>query len=189
MGVRCADNRGITFEDVRVPASQIVGALGEGFKVAMTAFDRTRPIVAASGVGLIRRCLDESLNYSMQRKAFNIPIIENQAIQFKVAKMATDFEVGKNVTFKAAKKIEERDESGSLLSSIAKKFSSAASLEAAIEAVQIFGGAGYSSDFAVEKLLRDSKILTIGEGTSEIQNLIIARNIINLFRDNHRFDI
>ena len=189
MGVRCADNRGITFEDVRVPASQIVGAPGEGFKVAMTAFDRTRPIVAASGVGLIRRCLDESLKYGMQRKAFNMPIIENQAIQFKIAKMTTDFEVGKNITFKAAKEIQENSESGSLFSSIAKRFSSTASVEAAIEAIQILGGAGYSSNFPVEKLLRDSKILTIGEGTSEIQNLIIAKRIINIFKENGHFDI
>ncbi|KAE9547764.1 hypothetical protein FO519_009020, partial [Halicephalobus sp. NKZ332] len=105
MGQRCSDTRGITFEDVRVPASQVVGAPGEGFKVAMKTFDKTRPLVAASAVGLIGRCLDEATKYSLERKTFGVPIIHHQAIQFILADIATNLELSRVLTYKAAREV------------------------------------------------------------------------------------
>jgi len=183
MGQRCSDTRGITFEDVRVPASQVVGAPGEGFKVAMKTFDKTRPLVAASAVGLIGRCLDEATKYSLERKTFGTPIVNHQAIQFILADMATNLELSRVLTYRAAREV-DLGRGGSYFASIAKRFASESAVEAASNAIQVFGGAGFNTEYPVEKLFRDSKIFTIYEGTSQVQRLVIGRQLLQKFKEN-----
>lgn len=178
MGQRASDTRGITFEDVRVPASSVVGRPGEGFVVAMKAFDESRPVIAALANGIAARCLDEATNYAVERKAFGKPIIENQGVSFMLADMAMNLELSRLITFKCAYEV-MNGSPDSYFSSIAKCFAADTANLAATNAVQIFGGNGYCRDYPVEKLMRDAKILQIYEGTSQIQRLIISRRIVN----------
>ncbi|EFO91338.1 hypothetical protein CRE_11989 [Caenorhabditis remanei] len=181
MGQKCSDTRTITFEDVRVPKENILGAPGAGFKVAMGAFDLTRPQVAAGAVGLAWRCLDESCKYALERNAFGTPIANHQAIQFMLADMAINLELSRLYTYRAAA---ESDAGGvsSYNASIAKCFAADTANIAAANACQIFGGAGFNCDYPVEKLMRDAKIYQIYEGTSQIQRIIIARTLLSHFR-------
>ncbi|CAL2033307.1 unnamed protein product [Caenorhabditis brenneri] len=183
MGQKCSDTRAITFEDVRVPKENILGEVGAGFKVAMGAFDLTRPQVAAGAVGLAWRCLDESLKYSLERTTFGTPIANHQAIQFMLADMAINLELSRLFTYKAAA---ESDAGGlvSYYASIAKCFASDTANDAATNACQIFGGAGFNCDYPVEKLMRDAKIYQIYEGTSQIQRVVIARHMLSNFSRN-----
>ncbi|KAJ1363325.1 putative medium-chain specific acyl-CoA dehydrogenase 10, mitochondrial [Parelaphostrongylus tenuis] len=178
LGQRCSDTRGITFEDVRVPAANVVGAPGEGFKVAMKTFDKTRPLVAALAVGLAARCLDEATTYSLERKTFGTQIANHQAIQFILADMAANVELARLITYKSACEVQE-NRPGSYYSSIAKLFASDSANQAATNAVQIFGGAGFNTEYPVEKLMRDAKIFQIYEGTSQIQRMVIARQLLS----------
>uniref|UniRef100_A0A2P2HYP6 Medium-chain specific acyl-CoA dehydrogenase, mitochondrial n=1 Tax=Hirondellea gigas TaxID=1518452 RepID=A0A2P2HYP6_9CRUS len=177
MGQRCSDTRGITFEDVRVPLENVLVGEGQGFKIAMGAFDRTRPPVAAGAVGLAQRALDEATKYAMERKTFGVPIISHQAISFMLADMAIELEAGRLLWQKAAYEV-DCGRRNTYFASIAKAFSSDAANKAASNAVQVFGGAGYNTEYPVEKLMRDAKIYHIYEGTSQIQRLIIARAIV-----------
>uniref|UniRef100_A0A1I7UUA3 medium-chain acyl-CoA dehydrogenase n=2 Tax=Caenorhabditis tropicalis TaxID=1561998 RepID=A0A1I7UUA3_9PELO len=180
MGQRCGDTRAITFEDVRVPKENVLGEPGSGFKVAMGAFDLTRPQVAAGAVGLAWRCLDESLKYSLERSAFGTPIANHQAIQFMLADMAINLELSRLYTYRAAA---ESDSGGvsSYNASIAKCFAADTANVAAANACQIFGGAGFNCDYPVEKLMRDAKIYQIYEGTSQIQRMVISRTLLQHF--------
>ncbi|CAB3409639.1 unnamed protein product [Caenorhabditis bovis] len=180
MGQRCSDTRVINFEDVRVPASQVLGAEGAGFKVAMRAFDMTRPGVAAAAVGLAWRCLDESIKYSLERKTFGTPIANHQAVQFMLSEMAMNLELSRLVTYRAAQDVDKGVRS-SYYASIAKCFASDTANQAASNAVQIFGGNGYNCEYPVEKLMRDAKIYQIYEGTSQIQKIVIARQLLSHF--------
>ncbi|CAJ0609752.1 unnamed protein product [Cylicocyclus nassatus] len=177
LGQRCSDTRGITFEDVRVPACNVIGAPGEGFKVAMRTFDLTRPLVAALATGLSARCLDEATKYSLERKTFGTPIANHQAVQFILADMAANVELARLMTYKSAYEVDQK-RTGSYYASIAKLFAADTANLAATNAVQVFGGAGFNSEYPVEKLLRDAKIFQIYEGTSQIQHLVIARNLL-----------
>lgn len=176
MGQRCSDTRGLTFEDVVVPAKNRLGEEGYGFKIAMQAFDHTRPPVAIGAVGLARRALDEALKYAQERKTMGQPIIGHQAVAFKFAEMAMQIEAGRLLTYKAASII-DRGQRNTFWASMAKASAGEAANRIAAEAVQIFGGNGFNTEYPVEKLMRDAKIYMIYEGTSEIQRLIISREL------------
>ncbi|CAO1325434.1 unnamed protein product [Diamesa hyperborea] len=176
MGQRASDTRGITFEDVRIPKENVLIGEGQGFKIAMGTFDKTRPPVAAGATGLAQRCLDESIKYSLERKAFGVPIAQHQAIQFLLADMAIGVETARLSYWRAAWEVDQ-GRRNSYEASISKAYSSDIANKIASDAVQIFGGNGFNCDYPVEKLMRDAKIYQIYEGTSQIQRLIIARNI------------
>lgn len=179
MGQRASDTRGITFEDVRVSDKNVLGKVGAGFKYAMGAFDKTRPGVASSAVGLAQRCLDESAMYSLQRKTFGTKIANHQAIQFMLADMATGIELSRLMVRKAAWDLDQ-GRRNTYYASIAKSFASDVANKSASDCVQIFGGNGYNSDYPAEKLMRDAKIYQIYEGTSQIQRMIICREYFDL---------
>ncbi|MGO9799736.1 MAG: acyl-CoA dehydrogenase family protein [Candidatus Binatus sp.] len=177
LGQRAADTGEIFFEDVRIPASALVGREGEGFKYAMATFDHSRPEISAIAIGIAQRALDECLKYSKQRSAFGQPIANFQAIQFMMADMAIQIEAMRLLTYKAAWLV-DRGEGANTISAYAKAFSADATMQITTDAVQIFGGYGYMKDYPVEKLMRDAKLLQIYEGTSQIQRVVIARNLL-----------
>lgn len=177
MGQKCSDTRGIVFQDVEVPAENLLGTEGHGFKIAMGAFDHTRPPVAIGAVGLARRCLDEALKYSLERKAFGTTISSFQAIQFLLADMAQQIEAGRYLTYKSAAEIDKGNRN-TYYASMAKAFTADAANKIANDAVQVFGGNGFNSEYPVEKLMRDAKIYQIYEGTSQIQRVIVSRELL-----------
>ncbi len=177
MGQRASNTVFITFEDVEVPADHRLGGEGEGFKLAMKTFDRTRPGIAAGAVGISRRALDESQRYAKERKAFGRPLAELQAIQFMLADMVKEIQATRLLTWHAAWKVDQ-GQRNTLECSIAKLFGADSAMRITTDAVQIFGGYGYSKEYPVEKLMRDAKVLQIYEGTSQIQRIIIARQIL-----------
>jgi len=177
LGQRAADTAEIFYEDVRVPASALVGREGEGFKYAMGTFDRSRPEIGAIAIGISQRALDECLKYSRQRSAFGQPISSFQAIQFMMADMAIEIEASRLLTYKAAWLV-DKGETPNAISSYSKAFSADACMQITTNAVQIFGGYGYMKEYPVEKLMRDAKLLQIYEGTSQIQRVVIARDLL-----------
>jgi len=177
MGQKCSDTRVITFEDVEVPKENVLGKEGAGFKVAMGAFDTTRPGVAAGAVGLAWRALDEAAKYSMERKTFGTQIANHQGVSFMLADMAINLELARLMTYKAADQVDKGVRS-SYYASIAKAFAADKAMEGALNAVQIFGGNGFNTEYPVEKLMRDAKIYQIYEGTSQIQRLVIGRELL-----------
>lgn len=176
LGQRASDTRGITFEDVKVPEKYRLGKEGDGFKIAMSAFDHTRPTVASGAVGVARRAMDESIQYAMTRKTFGAPIASYQAISFMIADMAKDIEAARCLVRQAAWMI-DKGERNTLFAAYAKAFAADMAMKVTTDAVQVFGGYGYSEEYPVEKLMRDAKIYQIYEGTSQIQRLIIAKEI------------
>lgn len=181
MGQRASDTRGITFDNVLIPKENLLVKEGAGFKIAMTVFDKTRPPVGAIGIGLAQRALDEATRYALERKTFNTEIINHQAVQFMLANMVVGIETARLVTLKAASMFDEGLRN-SLHASVAKYWAAEVANKSATDAVQIFGGAGYNTEYPVEKLMRDAKIIQIYEGTAQIQNLIIARNHVANFK-------
>lgn len=176
MGQRASDTRGISFSDVRVPAANLVGAEGQGFKIAMAAFDHTRPPVAMGAVGLAQRAMEESLRYSSERMAFGKPILKNQAISFMIADMAKDIEAARLLVYRSAWEIDQ-GRRNTKYAAYAKAFAADMAMQVATNAVQIHGGNGYNNEYPVEKLMRDAKIFQIYEGTSQIQRLIIVKEL------------
>ncbi|XP_071115631.1 medium-chain specific acyl-CoA dehydrogenase, mitochondrial-like isoform X2 [Haliotis cracherodii] len=174
MGQRASDTRGITFEDVVVPAENVLGQEGVGFKIAMGAFDKTRPPVAAGAVGLAQRALDEATRYSMERKTMGKFICEHQAVSFILAEMAIGVETARLAMHRSAWEIDQ-GRRNTYFASIAKALAGDVANKCATDAVQVFGGNGFNSDYPVEKLMRDAKIYQIYEGTAQIQRMIIAR--------------
>jgi len=179
LGQRCSDTRAITFENVRVPKSHLIGKVGEGFKIAMKTLDRTRPPIAAGAVGAARSALQHSVKYSKERRQFNQSISSFQAIQFMLADMATKVEAGRLLCQRAGWLLDRGDfEAANLASAHAKRFSADMAMEVAIDAVQVFGGYGYTKEYPVEKIMRDVKLVQIYEGTSQIQRVVIARELL-----------
>ncbi|MCA9675001.1 MAG: acyl-CoA dehydrogenase family protein [Kofleriaceae bacterium] len=177
MGQRASNTTDVIFEDVKVPKSALLGTEDGGFKVAMKTFDRSRPWIAAGACGVIRRALDESRGYALERKTFGVPIAQHQAIQFMLAEMAIAYETTRLLTHKAAWSV-DRGDLNSIVSSYAKAYGADAAMRVTTDAVQIFGGYGYTKEYPVEKLMRDAKLLQIYEGTSQIQRMVIARNLL-----------
>ncbi|XP_061587921.1 medium-chain specific acyl-CoA dehydrogenase, mitochondrial [Cololabis saira] len=174
MGQRCSDTRGITFEDVRIPKENVLIAEGAGFKIAMGAFDNTRPPVAAGATGLAQRALDEATSYALERKTFGKLIAEHQAVSFLLAEMAMKVELARMGYQRSAWEVDQ-GRKNTYYASIAKAFAGDIANQVATDAVQVFGGNGFNSEYPVEKLMRDAKIYQIYEGTAQIQRLIIAR--------------
>jgi len=176
MGQRASNTTDVIFEEVKLSKKNVVGVEGEGFKVAMRTFDRTRPWIAAGAAGLIRRCLDECRQYAVDRKAFGNPIAQYQAVQFMLADMAIAYESTRLLCHKAAWAIDS-GKPDSIVSSYAKAHGADAAMKVATDAVQVFGGYGYTKEYPVEKLMRDAKLLQIYEGTSQIQRMVIAKHV------------
>ena len=179
MGQRASNTTDVIFEEVKLTKKNVVGVEGDGFKVAMKTFDRSRPWIAAGAAGLIRRAMDESRNYALERKTFGVPIAQHQAVQFMLAEMAIAYETTRLLCHKAAASI-DGGKIDSIVSSYAKAYGADAAMRVSTDAVQIFGGYGYTKEYPVEKLMRDAKLLQIYEGTSQIQRMVIARQMLGL---------
>lgn len=177
LGMRASDTTQLTFENCKVPAENLLGEEGMGFIDSMKLLEGGRISIAALSVGLAQGCLDASLKYSQERKQFGKKISDFQTTQFKLANMQTNIEAARLLTLKAAD-MKDKSIPNTKESAIAKLFSSEIAEKAASEAVQIFGGYGFTKDYPVEKFYRDVKLLTIGEGTSEIQRIVIARDLL-----------
>jgi len=182
MGQRCSDTRGISFEDVVVPKENVLGAEGAGFKIAMGAFDRTRPPVAAGAVGLAQRALDEATKYSLERKTFGNLISDHQAVAFMLADMAINVECARLITQRSAWEIDQGHRN-TYYASCAKAFAADIANKAAADCVQVFGGNGFNTEYPAEKLMRDAKIYQIYEGTAQIQRLIISRELFAMAKN------
>jgi len=177
LGMRASETAEMIFEDCRVPDENRLGEVGEGFVQSMKVLDGGRISIAALSLGIAKGAFDASVKYSKERQQFGKPISEFQAIGFKLADMATEIEAAELLIMQSAD-LKNRGEKVTKQSAFAKYYASEVCVRAATEAVQIFGGYGYTKDFPVEKFYRDSKLCTIGEGTSEIQKLVIGREIL-----------
>jgi acyl-CoA dehydrogenase len=177
LGQRASDTAVLHLDEVKVPKANLLAPEGQGFKLAMETFNQTRPDIAAGASGVMRRALDESIAYAKERKTFGVPIAQHQLIQAMIADMAIRLEATRLLYQKAAYNLDHgvRDP---IVSSYAKAFGADAAMQTTIDAVQIFGGNGYVKEYPVEKLMRDAKVLQIYEGTSQIQRLVIARNLL-----------
>jgi acyl-CoA dehydrogenase len=179
MGQRCSDTRGVNFIDVRVPIENLIGGVENGgWMNAMQAFDHSRPMLAAHAVGNARGAMEEAFNYSLERESFGQPIIRHQSISFMLADMATKIEAGRLLTHKAAFTLDS-GASATLEAAHAKRFAADMCMEVTTDAVQIFGGYGYSEEFPVARRMRGAKIYQIFGGTSQIQRMIISREMQN----------
>jgi len=176
LGQRATDTSALAFQEVRVPAANRLGEEGEGFKTAMRTLDLTRPGTAAGAVGVARAAFEHAVEYSKSRIQFGQPIAMNQGVNFLVADMAAEIEAARLLTWQAAWLIDQ-GERATLQSSYAKRFAADTAMKVTTDAVQIFGGYGYMKEYPVEKLMRDAKLFQIYEGTSQIQRLVIAREI------------
>lgn len=174
MGIRSSPTAEIIFEDLIVPAENLLGEEGQGFKIAMMTLDGGRNGIAAQAVGIAQGALDAAIRYAKERKQFNKPIIANQGISFKLADMATHVEAARLLTYQAAW-LESKGLPYGKASAMAKLFAGDTAMMVTTEAVQIFGGYGYTKDYPVERFMRDAKITQIYEGTQEIQRLVISR--------------
>jgi acyl-CoA dehydrogenase len=177
MGQRASNTVTLTFEDVKIPVANRIGKEGEGFMIAMATLDNSRPLTAMFAIGIARAALEHSIDYAKSRTQFGKPIADFQAIQFMIADMAADIEAARLLTYKSAWLLDE-GQRNTLVSSYAKRFAADMGMKAATDAVQVFGGYGYSKEYPVEKLMRDAKLIQIYEGTSQVQRLVIARELL-----------
>ena len=178
-GMRASDTVGLTFENCRIPKANLCGKLGEGFIDAMKVLERGRITIAAISIGLARGALEESHSYSRQRVAFGKPIFEHQSIQFMLADMAMEIDAGRLLTRKAGI-LSDAGRPSNIEASVAKLFTSEMATRACLNAIQIHGGNGYTKEVPVERYMRDAKLCEIGEGSSQIQRMVIARHLLEL---------
>jgi acyl-CoA dehydrogenase len=178
LGQRASDTAQVFLDDVVVPKANLLAPEGHGFKLAMETFNQTRPDIGAAATGLMRRCLDESVAYAKERKAFGTPIGNHQLVQWMLAEMAIRVEGTRLLYQKAAWNLDQgvRDP---IVSSFAKAYGADSAMQTAVDAVQVFGGNGFVKEYPVEKLMRDAKVLQIYEGTSQIQRIVIARQLLS----------
>ena len=177
LGQRASDTAMISFNDVEIPAENLLGEENKGFKLAMMTLDRTRPGVAAMAVGIGRAAMEFAADYSKERVQFGVPIAMHQAIQFMIADMATKVEAARLLVWQSGALLDQ-DKRNPLACSHAKRFAADSAMEIATDAVQVYGGYGFIKDYPVEKLMRDAKIMQLYEGTSQIQRLVIAREVL-----------
>src|SRR5919201_3191390 len=180
LGYKGVETTELLFDGFRVPAENVLGGdagLGEGFKYFMGGIELGRVNIAARGVGIAQRAFEEAIRYAQQREAFGKPIAQHQAIQLKLAQMATKIEAARLLTMQAAERKDAR-ERADLEAGMAKLFATETAEEVALEAMRIHGGYGYSQEFVVERLYRDVPVLILGEGSNEIQQLVIARRLL-----------
>ncbi|NCP44998.1 MAG: acyl-CoA dehydrogenase, partial [Flavobacteriales bacterium] len=177
LGMRASETAELIFADCRVHKNNVLGNVGEGFIQAMQILDGGRISIASLGLGIAKGAYEAALAYSKEREQFNQPISQFQAIAFKLADMATEIDAAELLIYEAAY-LKDAHKDVTKVSAMAKYYSSEVAVRVSTDAVQIFGGYGYTKDFPVEKFYRDSKLCTIGEGTSEIQKLVISREIL-----------
>ncbi|MFM9077636.1 MAG: acyl-CoA dehydrogenase family protein [Solirubrobacterales bacterium] len=177
MGQRASNTATVTFNDVEVPAENMIGEENKGFKLAMMTLDRTRPGVAAMAVGIARAAMEAAADYSKERQQFGVPIAMHQAIQFLIADMAVKVDASRLLTWQSAVQLDQGIRN-TLTSSEAKRFAADSAMEVTTDAVQVFGGYGFIKEYPVEKFMRDAKIMQLYEGTSQIQRMVIAREIL-----------
>ncbi|HEV3317674.1 MAG TPA: acyl-CoA dehydrogenase family protein [Candidatus Angelobacter sp.] len=183
LGYKSVETCELHFQDFPVPAENLIGGVeGEGFKQVMTGLEAERLNVAARGLGIARAAFEEAIRYSQQRSTFGKPICEHQTIQIKLADMATKIEASRLLIYSAAEK-RDRGERCDLEAGMAKLFATETAAEVSFEAMRILGGNGYSKDFPVERYYRDAPLVVIGGGTNELQRLIIARRLIEKYRE------
>jgi alkylation response protein AidB-like acyl-CoA dehydrogenase len=181
LGYKSLETCELLFENFPVPAENLIGGReGEGFKHVMTGLESERINVAARGLGIARASFEEAIKYSQERHTFGKPICEHQAIQLKLADMATKIEASRLLVYAAAEK-KDRGERCDLEAGMAKLFATETAQECSLEAMRIFGGNGYAKDFPVERYYRDAPLLIIGGGTNELQRLVIARNLLKKY--------
>ena len=177
MGQRASNTATISFDEVEIPAENLIGEENKGFKLAMMTLDRTRPGVSAMAVGIGRAALEFASEYSKERVQFGVPIAMHQAIQFMIADMATKIEAARLLVWQSGALLDQ-GKRNTLASSHAKRFAADSAMEIAVDAVQVYGGYGFIKEYPVEKLMRDAKIMQLYEGTSQIQRLVIAREVL-----------
>ena len=177
LGQRASNTATISFNDVEVPEENLLGEENRGFKLAMMTLDRTRPGVSASAVGIARAAMEFAVDYSKERVQFGVPIAMHQAIQFMIADMATKIEAARLLVWQSGSLLDQ-GKRNTLASSHAKRFAADTAMEVAVDAVQVYGGYGFIKEYPVEKLMRDAKIMQLYEGTSQIQRLVIAREVL-----------
>ncbi|MDP9260685.1 MAG: acyl-CoA dehydrogenase family protein [Actinomycetota bacterium] len=178
MGQRATDTSAFALQDVRVPVENLLGEEGDGFKIAMATLDFTRPGTAVGAVGVAQAAYEHAVEYAKQRVTFDVPIAMHKGINFMIADMATEIEAARLLTWQAAWMLDQGyGRKATLYSSFAKRFAADTAMKVATDAVQVFGGYGYIKEYPVEKLMRDAKLFQIYEGTSQIQRLVIAKEI------------
>ena len=177
MGHRCSDTRSIFFNNVKIPKENLLGSPGGGWEIAMKTLDHSRPLVASSAVGGAQCALDHAIKYAGERKQFGVPLAKHQAIQMMIADMAIKLEGSRLLVAKAAWLLDQ-GKPNTKYASFAKAYAADSCMEITTDAVQIHGGYGYSEEYPVEKLMRDAKLIQIYEGTSQIQRLVIAKEIL-----------
>jgi alkylation response protein AidB-like acyl-CoA dehydrogenase len=178
LGIKGSPTREVYFDNVRIPASRLIGAPGTGFATAMRTLDHTRVTIAAQAVGIAQGALDAGLAYIKERKQFGRAVAEFQGIQFMVADMGMKLEAARQLTYVAAGKSERNDPDLTYFGAAAKCFASDAAMEITTDAVQLLGGYGYTRDFPVERMMRDAKITQIYEGTNQVQRIVVARQLL-----------
>ncbi len=177
LGQRASNTATISFDEVEVPAENMLGDENHGFKLAMTTLDRTRPAVSSMAVGIARAAFEFAAEYSKERVQFGVPIAMHQAVAFMIADMATKIEASRLLVWESAVLLDQ-GKRNTLVSSHAKRFAADTAMEVTVDAVQVYGGYGFIKEYPVEKLMRDAKIMQLYEGTSQIQRLVIAREIL-----------
>lgn len=177
LGCRSSDTSGVSLEHARIPGENLLGRLNEGFKDAMLALNRGRTMMGAFSVGVAQSALDEAVRYSQQRKSMGKTIAEHQAIQFMIADMAAEIEASRLLVYRAAKLLDAGQEPRKE-AAMAKLFASETAIRCAYQSLQIHGGYGYMNEFPIERIYRDARVCTIGEGTSEIMRMVIARETL-----------
>lgn len=178
LGIKGSPTCEIYFTDCAIPADRIIGEPGNGFKTAMRTFDHTRPAIGAQAVGIAQGALDAAVAYVKERRQFGSAIADFQGIQFMLADMAIAVESARNMVYLAAAKVQRSEKDMTLFASAAKCLASDVAMRVTVDAVQLFGGAGYTRDFPVERMMRDAKITQIYEGTNQIQRMVVARQLL-----------
>ncbi len=178
LGIKGSPTREIHFVNCRIPGNRIIGAPGTGFKTALATLDHTRPTIGAQAVGIAQGALDVAIAYVKERKQFGKKLAEFQGLQFMVADMAMEIEAARTLVYQAAAATERGDANKGFLASAAKCFASDVAMKVTVDAVQLLGGAGYTRDFPVERMMRDAKITQIYEGTNQVQRLVMARSLL-----------
>jgi alkylation response protein AidB-like acyl-CoA dehydrogenase len=179
MGIRGSQTCELVFDDMKVPAENILGKEGEGFKIAMMTLDRTRPTIGAQAVGIAAGALDHAVAYAKERVQFGAPIGRLQGIQFMLADMAIEVEAARHLVYRSAALVETAGREASAVSAMAKCFAADVAMKVTVDAVQVLGGYGYMVEYPLERMMRDAKITQIYEGTNQIQRVVIARHLLS----------
>ncbi|CAM2938389.1 acyl-CoA dehydrogenase [Skermania piniformis] len=180
LGIKGSPTAELAFENCRVPGDRIIGEPGTGFKTALRTLDHTRPTIGAQAVGLAQGALDAAVAYTKDRKQFGRPVADNQGVQFMLADMAMKIEAARLMVYTSAARAERGEANLGFISAAAKCFASDVAMEVTTDAVQLFGGAGYTTDFPVERMMRDAKITQIYEGTNQIQRVVMSRALLKV---------